>query len=322
MARRGAAGKTLFGAGGHGGGGVWLMSYADMVTLLLAFFVVMYTMSQIDINKLKALVGSLNGAFDPRPKPGKVEALKAKGHTTGETSLVAGGAATIARVAPANGVRANKGPGSTAKPTRAESSLQEVVDKVSEVAKAAGLEHQVHTRIDSRGAVVSFSETADSLANVVPFASGSAELTDGFKHFLDKVAPLLAVCTNKIEVQGHTDHRPIHTVAFPSNWELSGARAGSVVRYLVDGHHLRAQQFVCTGFADTMPVNTQEDEAGWARNRRIEIIITRNPIATYDASTRDQAFDKPTDITKPLGPTLINTGLPGSPKPPAADAEK
>jgi len=203
--------------GGHGGGGVWLISYADMVTLMLAFFIVMYTMSQIDIHKLQALVGSLNATFDPRPDGNKVAALDTKRRAAGEASLVPGGAASIARAAPSNGVAASKGPGKHSKPSRAQKNLQEVVDEVREVARRAGLEGQVHARLDPRGAVLSFSENADGVANVVPFASGSAELTDGFRRFLAMVAPILQQCTNKIEIQGHTDRRPIRTLAFPSN---------------------------------------------------------------------------------------------------------
>jgi chemotaxis protein MotB len=312
--------KPKAGGGGHGGGGVWLMSYADMVTLLLAFFIVMYTMSQIDINKLKALVGSLNSSFDPKPKGPKFDSISSKTRANGESTLVPGGSATIAKVAYSNGVKATKGPGKTAKPSAAEKSLEEVVQHVQEAVKAAGLERQVHTRLDARGAAISFTETADGLANVVPFASGSAELTEGFRHFLDRLAPLLRGLSNKIEVQGHTDRRPIHTVAFPSNWELSGARAGSVVRYWVSAHGLEPRLFVCTGFADTAPVSTDDTPDGWAHNRRIEIIITRNPVDVYDSLTRDQATaegQKPGgDLTQPLGPSLVdvNVGKPPLPQ--------
>lgn len=313
------------GGGGHGGGGVWIYSYADMVTLLLAFFIVMYTMSQIDIHKLKALVGSLNATFDPQPT-GKMNSTQAARRSSGEPSFVSGGSATM-RVAPPNGVRqaaaSTKGPGDHSPATRAEKNLQQVADKVQEVAKKAGLQAQVKTSVDSRGVHISFAENADSMANVVPFASGSAELNEGFKGFLDRVAPLLRDVSNKIEVQGHTDRRPIHTSAYPSNWELSAARAGSVVRYFVERHGLGPRQFVCTGYADTNPVEPADTQSAWAHNRRIEILITRVPIDVYDNMTRADAQNTPVDITQPLGPSLIPLNVkPLKPHKPGTDEPK
>ena len=299
----------------HGGGGTWLISYADMVTLIMAFFIVMYTMSQIDINKLKALVGSLNAAFDPKPS-GFAWSPKDEKRNSGQQSLVPGGSATIARVAPSNGVKSTKGPGKTSRSSRPQKSLEEVAKDVEQIAKSAHLTAQVKATVTARGTVISFAETADGLANVVPFASGSAELTPGFRSFLDQVAPLLASVTNKIEVQGHTDRRPIHTVAFPSNWELSGARAGSVVRYLCSAHDLGPRQFVCSGFADTVPADPGDTPEAWAHNRRIEIVITRNPVEVYDSMTRDQADTHTVDITQPLGAQVIGIDLPKAAPPP------
>ncbi|MBI5835294.1 MAG: OmpA family protein, partial [Armatimonadetes bacterium] len=171
--------------------------------------------------------------------------------------------------------------------------------------------------VTSRGTVISFAETATGLANVVPFASGSAELTPGFRGFLDSVAPILAGLTNKVEVQGHTDKRPIHTPAYPSNWELSAARAGSVVRYFVGSHGLGAHMFVCSGFADTVPADPSDTPDAWAHNRRIEIVVTRNPAAVYDSLTRDQVASQEVDITQPLGPKMFDIPMPlgGQPVP-------
>ena len=296
----------------HGGGGTWLVSYADMVTLIMAFFIVMYTMSQIDINKLKALVGSLDAAFDPKPMGFKFTNKDQK-RSMGEQSLVPGGNSRVAKVAPSNGVKKGpsaKGPGDQNKSGRPQRSLEEVAKSVQELARKSGLSAQVKATVTARGTVISFAETADGLANVVPFASGSAELTPGFRDFLDKVAPLLRDLTNKVEVQGHTDRRPIRTVAYPSNWELSAARAGSVVRYFVGNHGLGAHQFVCSGFADTVPVDPGNTEDAWAHNRRIEIVVTRNPAEVYDSLTRDQVSSQEVDITQPLGPKLFDIPLP------------
>lgn len=292
--------------GGGGGAPEWMVTYSDMVTLLLCFFVLLYAMSQVDVQKMIGLRNSMADTFNPR-------SLLVNPTATGpvEDPNVVGSSGVLENPYLAQpimpGGSRGVGNGGT---TRLEEDLKEMQREVQQIAKKLGLEEQLSAELNDRGLVISFAETARSLTNVSPFESGSAQLSEPFKRVLAALASVLRRCPNKIEVQGHTDRRPIYTPAFPSNWELSGARAGAVVRYFVEGHALRADQFVCTGFADTVPVDRRDNPDGWARNRRVEICVTRRPIEAYDQLTRAQAMENPVDITAPVGRELVPTNLP------------
>ncbi|MBI2301645.1 MAG: flagellar motor protein MotB [Armatimonadetes bacterium] len=283
--------------GGGGHSGVWLISYADMVTLIMAFFVIMYSMSQVDAEKLRALVDSMHSAFSPslglHPNMGGPGANKIQ---PGSAGLVDGGAVSPP-MAPGGG-DGDSGKGGS--PT--EKALAKVAAEVTRIAAQAHLSGQLKAKVTARGTVVTFAESSGGL---VPFLSGSAALNPAFERLLDALAPVLAKATTKIEVQGHTDRLPIHTPAFPSNWELSAARAGSVVRYMVERHSFPPDQWVCTGFADTIPADTSDTPVAWARNRRVEIVITRQAAALYDKMTRADATTKRNDITRPLGYRIV-----------------
>ncbi len=294
--------------GGGGHGAVWLVSYADMVTLIMAFFIVMYTMSQVDAEKFRKLAQSMHTAFAPLGSDNGL--MGGRKYQPGSASLVIGGNVTPARATAINPHAKKKDPKGQSQATR---DLSSVVDSVAKLARDLKLTKQVHTKMTERGAVISLEETASSTGGLVPFESGSAALNEPFKRLLDQLAPILAQSTSKIEVQGHTDRRPIRTAAYPSNWELSAARAGSVVRYLSATHAIAPRQFVCAGFADTLPANSLDTPEGWARNRRIEIVVTRQPVDEYDKSSRADSISNPKDITAPVGLNLVPTRLPNDP---------
>lgn len=310
--------------GGGGHGAVWLVSYADMVTLLLAFFIVMYTFSQVDAAKLEKVVVSMHQAFSPiigdsdaGPGGSAVPAM------TG--GLIQGGAIAAGRQSlpsAARGKREVRGE------SRAERDLTAIVEAVRALAYKRGLTNQLKSEKNKRGAVITFAEMGSSAGGLVPFESGSASLSPAFKRLLNEVTPILRQSTAKIEVQGHTDRRPIRSALYPSNWELSCARAGSVVRYLTARGGFRPGQFVAVGFAATMPADPGDTPRAWGRNRRVDIVITRHPVESYDQLTRTEAANTEVDITQPLGPVLVKPPPTGSVRPlepaegpaPAADS--
>lgn len=295
------------------GAPLWMLSYGDMVTNLLCFFVLLFAMSKVDTEKVIGLLESLSETFNPRSveanatPTGPVENPYILGNSelvpmTGMTNPV------ISRTSTMGGKNGRRSGGS-----KMEEDLGEIAKEVEELAVSEQLTKQLTVEVNARGVVISFAETATNLDNIAPFESGSAQLRPRFARVLDKLAPVLRTTANKIEVQGHTDPRPIHTPAFPSNWELSGARAGSVVRYFAQTHKLNRHQFVCTGFADTIPIDRGNNPTAWARNRRIEVVITRQPIAAYDELSRADVVRNPTDITHPIGSDVVSTGLPTPP---------
>lgn len=292
------------------GAPLWMLTYGDMVTNLLCFFVLLFAMSKVDNEKMIGLMESLSETFNPKSTQANVTPTGPVDdpYVIGNAKLVPLTGAATPLMPRARRMEGDSGKGTG--PSKMEKDLASIAEEIRKLAKEKGLEKQLTVEVNGRGVVVSFAETADSLKNVSPFDSGSAQLRAEFKAVLDRLAPLLQVTANKIEIQGHTDPRPIHTPAFPSNWELSGARAGAVVRYFVHTHRLYPDQFVCTGFADTAPVDRRQNAQAWARNRRIEIVVTRQPVELYNQATRDQGYGAPTDVTAPVGQDLVPTGLP------------
>lgn len=120
---------------------------------------------------------------------------------------------------------------------------------------------------DDRGVVLVLQEQ-------VLFDTARAELKNDAIPFLNMVGELLEKVPNKVEVEGHTDSRPISTFQYPSNWELSGARASSVIRYLIDDYNLAADRFVSIGYGDTRPIVPNTSEENYQQNRRVVIIIS------------------------------------------------
>ena len=112
------------------------------------------------------------------------------------------------------------------------------------------------------------------LPEIMLFPSGQADLLDEAIAFLDDMAPLLADISNPIEVEGHTDNRPISTVRFPSNWDLSTARANEVIRYLVETHDLQPERFKAVGYGEYHPIASNKTEEGKSKNRRVVMVIT------------------------------------------------
>lgn len=291
------------------GAPLWMASYGDMVTNLLGFFILLFAMSKVDNEKVIGLLESLSETFNPK-------SVQANATPMGpvDDPFVIGNSQLVPKTGLASPIlpktAGQRGKESGNGPTRMEREFRNLAEEVRRIAEQARMQKQLTVTVNGRGVVITFSEVGDSLENVSPFESGSAVLRPDFERVLDRLAPVLRTTANKIEVQGHTDRRPIHTMAYPTNWELSGARAGSVVRYLVHRHGLHNRQFVCAGFADTLPIDQRDSPIGWARNRRIEIVVTQQPIDLYDALSRADATVQPTDITAPLGRDLTPTGLP------------
>lgn len=221
---------------GHDAGGNmrWLLTYADMITLLLAFFVILYAISKVDARKYQALAASIRTAFGsaaPYPVP--------TGGSGGERLLP--------------------------RP-----------DLVFEIVEQ--LQHTLGSEL-SQGRVQIERGTDAVVLRVqdgVFFERGRAELHAEARRILDKVAAVIARLSNPVEVEGHTDSLPIRSAQFPSNWELSVARATAVVRYLVELHRVSPLRLAARGLGEYKPLYPNHPALGEPRNRRVEIrILTR-----------------------------------------------
>src|SRR5699024_6300 len=127
------------------------------------------------------------------------------------------------------------------------------------------------------GDVISANRTEEGvhlvLQDSILFDSGEAVILDSGVPFLDEVGLLLTGIDNTVRVEGHTDSRPISTYRYPSNWELSGARAGSVVRHFIEEQDLDPNRFLIAGYGDTRPVVKDDTPENMSKNRRVEIVI-------------------------------------------------
>ncbi len=252
--------------GGHDSEERWLLTYADMITLLLALFVVLFAISSVNVSKLKTLQQSLRDAFSGRVADGGEAILQTSDSVAVKTLQ---SAPKIVPKTPSIG----QPPAASAKAAlaarREQDELQHLKRMLDSFAAAHGFKAQVQTVVTRRGLVVRL------LTDNVLFDSGYATLKPQGIPLLNEVGTLLGVDrTHPIVVEGHTDDVPISNDRFASNWELSTARASQVVRFLID-RHLPARRFAASGYADQRPLASNATATGRTRNRRVEIVLQR-----------------------------------------------
>jgi chemotaxis protein MotB len=279
----------------------WLLTYADMLTLLFALFMVLFSISSVNISKYQILQQSLKAAFSGSILPGGRAILQSGSESTDQHVPATAAVPSIVPLVPtptsrsssstgaANTPAAKAAKAATAKPLSTaqlqaalnsmsasvaeEQSFKALQKKLNAYAKAHGFSDKVQTVIERRGLVVRV------LTDKLLFDSGQATLQPAGDPLLEEVATLLNVDkTHPITVEGNTDNQPIATSQFPSNWELSTARATTVVRFLI-AHGVSAGRLAAAGYAALHPVDSNGTAAGRARNRRVDIVLMRlNPV--------------------------------------------
>jgi chemotaxis protein MotB len=265
----------------HESGERWLVTYADMLTLLMVLFIVMFAMSSVDANKFEQLKESLAGAFGGTPSlvsggtnagggtDGASAAPMDIAGATGGGSDVSEGATNSAAedleaVQKADRTKASRTQ-QTAK--REVQRLEELRDQMIAALKQQQLEGQVQFAIDERGLVVRV------LTSGVVFGGDSAELRPEGQRILRALVPTLDSLSNALEVSGHTNQLNVATRNYPSSWELSTARASSVVRYLLQFRGLTANRMTAAGYADQRPLYSPSDPRAVTMNRRVEVVV-------------------------------------------------
>jgi chemotaxis protein MotB len=282
MARGRSRGRRHGGAQHEDGGERWLLTYADMITLLMALFMVLFSISSINVSKYQVLQHSLKAAFSGNILPGG-KSIAQQGATANDSHAPATtqAAALVPLTAIGSGLESQTAGHTTRSVQSAASSAsQTAASHESEVfshikheldayAASHGFKKSVQTSIEKRGLVIRV------LTDDLLFASGKASLDARADSLLSEIGALLNVDeTHPIDVEGNTDDVPIHSALFPSNWELSTARASTVVRFLI-ANNVSPRRLTATGNADQRPVASDATATGRARNRRVEIVLRR-----------------------------------------------
>ncbi|MGO9760960.1 MAG: flagellar motor protein MotB [Solirubrobacteraceae bacterium] len=281
-------GRRRHGGAEEGSNERWLLTYADMITLLMALFMVLFSISSVNISKYQTLQKSLKAAFSGNILPGG-RAVAQQGSTDNAAQTpssvelqaiepVATEGSSSFQNSTAHGTsRATSSPtssviSSAAQQTAAQREAEEfarIKRQLDAFAASHGFAKSVQTTIEQRGLVIRV------LTDDLLFASGQATLEGRASGLLGEIAALLNVDeTHPISVEGNTDNVPIHSSQFPSNWELSTARASTVVRFLI-AHGVGASRLTASGNAEQHPYDSNATAAGRARNRRVEIVMRR-----------------------------------------------
>jgi chemotaxis protein MotB len=263
----------------HANHEAWAIPYADLLTLLLAFFVVMYAISSVNAGKYRVLSDSLFAAFRGAPRstqPVQIgEKQTGKGADMNATvvqqaTLDGKAQSRIAPVAVAVGLPTSTGDAPLAgklppQAAAAAAALSRVADEVA-LAMNQLVEKDIVT-IRRSDFWIEVEMKTDIL-----FPSGSARLADSAVDIIEQLGRVLAPFPNPIRVEGHTDNKPIKTAVFYSNWELSAARAGSVVRVL-STYGVNADRLAVIGYGEQRPLKGNDTEVGRNANRRVVIVI-------------------------------------------------
>ena len=227
-----------------------MITYADLITLLLAFFVVMYSMSRIDAKRFGKVSQALHGILKGGPSVLKHERLNTL--NTGHGLLKVG-------------------------------DLKMLQTKFHEDVNKLGRADEVATEMNERGLIIHIMESA-------MFDEGRADLKPRSMEILDLVAGDIIQMPNHVRIEGHTDDRPINTQYFPSNWELSTSRATQVVRYLIDTHGYSADRISAVGYSEFRPYVPNNSIENRAKNRRVDVVVLTMELSAAEPGSEINDF--------------------------------
>jgi chemotaxis protein MotB len=242
----------------------WAIPYADLVTLLFALFTVMYAMSSVNDGKFRVLSDSMIAAFNGAPKT-------TQPINVGEKQVGKGGDKQLMGVTPTVFVKKKEQNNSlaavfeSAADGPADGALNQMQDRIQDAMKALIDANQVNVTRENNWLEITINTD-------ILFPSGAADFSTAAEPVLDKLADVLRPFPNAIRVEGHTDDRPIHTDAFPSNWELSAARAASVVHQFTKVG-IDPMRLEIVGFGEFRPKQPNATPDGRNANRRVAVLV-------------------------------------------------
>jgi chemotaxis protein MotB len=257
----------------------WLLTYADMITLLMALFMVLFSISSVNISKYQTLQQSLKAAFSGSILTGGKAILQSGSESTSAHTPATAEVPSIVPLTPdipkptqtssQVAQQIQKALQTTSDAAKEQAGFKKLAKELNAYAKSHGFSNEVQAVIEERGLVVRV------LTDKLLFPSGSATLEPAGTPLLTEVAHLLNVDQkHPITVEGNTDTQPIHTAQFANNWDLSAIRATTVLTYLI-GRGVSEQRLSATGYGDLHPVATNATAAGRSDNRRVDIVLDR-----------------------------------------------
>ncbi|MBZ5591365.1 MAG: OmpA family protein [Acidobacteriia bacterium] len=269
---------------GHANHERWLVSYADFITLMFAFFVVMFAASQADRAKVKRVAESVTRALEDGPgrtvRPTKVEIVVGPASGQGRDEKAVNNGAfnyqSEARLA------------ASAQAAELLPSLQYLSVQLKKEIESG----KMRISMEGRGLVV-------SLRQATFFPSGEDTIDPATYSSLQKVATAICQLPNPVRLEGHTDAVPIHTARFRSNWDLSAARAIAVLELLTTRFNVPLQRLAIAGYAETIPIAANDTEDGRARNRRVDIVILNRQQLVNEPAPAAGATGSPAQPVKP-----------------------
>ena len=265
----------------------WLVSYADFITLLFAFFVVLYASSQVDKRKVGRLAMAIQVAFQ---ELGVFPTSSTKVPMQADDALPFEKAQVVENIKRDADLKKIVNPMKGVLTSSAETqSLQDAQFAIEKALHREMLRHEVTMAMKREGLVISLKEMGF-------FDSGSATVREDALDAISRLAEVLRQRPENLRVEGHTDNVPIHNSKFASNWELSTARATEMVRLLITKYGLLPSHLSAAGYGEFHPIASNHTPQGRAQNRRLDIVI----LAPFQPSTF--ADDSPTDSTQPSGP--------------------
>ncbi|WNK00389.1 flagellar motor protein MotB [Thalassospiraceae bacterium LMO-JJ14] len=280
-----------------GGAPSWMVTFADMMALLLCLFVLLLSFSTMDAQKFKRIAGEMQQAFGLSLKT-KLLGVTETGGIPDRAYVSSPNRAVTEMPAPEAPADINAEPMIDIPPPELPHTEESPADKMTEEATAVPRETSgekvakyLQTRLakEMRAGQVMFEPSPNGVlirfnSNFL-FNSGSADVFDSMEGLLNELASILAETEGEILVSGHTDNVPISTDVFRSNWDLSSARAASLVHMLLKSGKIDKARIGATGYADSRPIGSNDTENGRALNRRVEIQL-RTPDETRKGSAR------------------------------------
>ncbi|MFL5963108.1 MAG: flagellar motor protein MotB [Gaiellaceae bacterium] len=257
----------------------WLLTYSDMITLLMALFIILWSVSSVNTSKFKDLATSLHSAFSGRIVPGNTSIL------SGQTAPFSQAGTPVQQINPGSAagfsptdIRGQIATSISNAAARQEAeSLRKIQQQIETYAQQHGIAFSIRTKINERGLVIRV------LTDQVLFGSGQATLKPAATPLLTEIVHLLdgRRIDNAIRVEGNTDSVPISAGVFRSNWQLSAARADAVLEFLVR-HGIGPSRLSLAGYSDQNPIVSNATSAGRAANRRVDLVLLRRSHSTTE----------------------------------------